>query len=106
MQRQTTCQTVSISANRLLRRRISLGHPSPSSIRYIDVLRYICYPSNRADGGPMITRIVSLERRCCDDGCMATVAGTHFHETEVREQTPTPAPPGDEIRPEMIRPLA
>ena len=54
----------------------------------------------------MITRIVSLERRCCDDGCMATVAGTHFNETEVREQTATLAALGDEIRLKMIRLLA
>jgi len=54
----------------------------------------------------MATRIVSLERRCCDDGCMATVAGTRFNETEVREQTATLAALGDEIRLKMIRLLA
>ena len=54
----------------------------------------------------MATKMFSLERRCCDDGCMATVAGTHFNETEIHEQTAALDALGDEIRLKMIRLLA
>src|SRR5438552_15679170 len=54
----------------------------------------------------MASKMFSLERRCCDDGCMATVAGTHFNETEIHEQTAALDALGDEIRQKMIRLLA
>src|SRR5205809_7671252 len=54
----------------------------------------------------MATKMFPLERRCCDDGCMATVAGTHFNETEIHEQPAALDALGDEIRLKMIRLLA
>src|SRR5437016_2343106 len=60
----------------------------------------------KAQEGKMASKMFSLERRCCDDGCMATVAGTHFNETEIHEQTAALDALGDEIRLKMIRLLA
>lgn len=54
----------------------------------------------------MATKTIVLERRCCDDGCMATVAGTHFDESEIHEQTEALNALGDEIRLKMIHLLA
>src|SRR5437667_12798376 len=54
----------------------------------------------------MATKMVSVERRCWDDGCIATVAVTHFNETKIHEQTAALDALGDEIRLKMVRLLA
>lgn len=54
----------------------------------------------------MVTRTIPLQRRCCDDACMATVAATRFDEGEIAEHASAFNALGDEIRLKMIRLLA
>lgn len=54
----------------------------------------------------MALKMVTLERRCCDDGCRAAVADTHFDEAEIQEQTAALNALGDEIRLKIVRLLA
>ncbi len=54
----------------------------------------------------MATRAIPMERRCCDDDCVATIAGTHFDESEIREGARAFNALGDETRLKIIRLLA
>lgn len=54
----------------------------------------------------MATRTIPLQRRCCDDACMATVAATRFDEAEIQGHAAAFDALGDEIRLKMIRLLA
>lgn len=48
----------------------------------------------------------ALPRKCCDDDCMATVAGTEFDEVEIRAQAAALSALGDGIRLKMIKLLS
>jgi len=54
----------------------------------------------------MATRTIPMERRCCDDDCAATIAGTRFDEADIREGARAFNALGDETRLKIIRLLA
>lgn len=51
----------------------------------------------------MAVRTIPLTRKCCDEDCMSTVAGTRFDEAEVAERATAFNALGDEIRLKMVR---
>lgn len=54
----------------------------------------------------MDARAETIHRRCCDDECMATVAGTTFDEPRIAQASSAFQALGDEIRLKMLKLLS
>lgn len=52
------------------------------------------------------TRPETLHRRCCDDDCLSTVAGTTFDEAAIARAVSSLAALGDETRLKMVKLLS
>ncbi|OFX15643.1 MAG: hypothetical protein A2V59_00190 [Armatimonadetes bacterium RBG_19FT_COMBO_69_19] len=50
--------------------------------------------------------VETLHRRCCDDACLTTVAGTTFDEVTIARAVSTLGALGDETRLKMVKLLA
>ncbi len=54
----------------------------------------------------MASHALTIQRKCCDDDCMATVASTRFDETAIQGPCTAFSALGDEIRLKIIHLLA
>ena len=54
----------------------------------------------------MASHALMIQRKCCDDDCMATVASTRFDKTAIQAPCTAFSALGDEIRLKMIHLLA
>ncbi len=54
----------------------------------------------------MASHVLTIQRKCCDDDCMATVASTRFDATAIQGPSTAFSALGDEIRLKIIHLLA